>query len=93
MMLAATGRFPWRDVGPYVVAQLLGAAAGALLVVQIGVTVDPRGGPARGLVVGQPHHGAAGESENTYGSECEAGLDTRFRAVLHRSSFRATCCG
>jgi len=31
--LAATGRFPWREVGPYVVAQLLGAAAGALLVV------------------------------------------------------------
>lgn len=31
--LAATGRFPWRDVGPYVVVQLIGAVAGALLVV------------------------------------------------------------
>ena len=31
--LAATGRFPWRDVGPYVLVQLLGAVAGALLVV------------------------------------------------------------
>ena len=31
--LAATGRFPWREVGPYAVAQLLGAAAGGLLVV------------------------------------------------------------
>ena len=33
IVLAATGRFPWRDVGPYVVVQLLGAVAGALLVV------------------------------------------------------------
>jgi glycerol uptake facilitator protein len=33
LTLAITGRFPWRDVGPYVVVQLLGAAAGALLVV------------------------------------------------------------
>ena len=31
--LAATGRFPWRDVGPYVLVQLLGAVAGALIVV------------------------------------------------------------
>lgn len=31
--LAATRRFPWRDVGPYVVAQLLGSAVGGLLVV------------------------------------------------------------
>jgi glycerol uptake facilitator protein len=31
--LAATRRFPWREVGPYVVAQLIGAALGGLLVV------------------------------------------------------------
>lgn len=31
--LAATSRFPWRDVGAYVVAQLVGALAGGLLVV------------------------------------------------------------
>jgi len=31
--LAATGRFPWRDAGPYVLAQLVGAVVGALLVV------------------------------------------------------------
>jgi glycerol uptake facilitator protein len=31
--LAATGRFPWREVGPYVVAQLVGAALGGLLIV------------------------------------------------------------
>lgn len=30
--LAATKRFPWREVAPYVVAQLAGAAVGALLV-------------------------------------------------------------
>ena len=33
VVLAATGRFPWREVAPYVVAQLLGAAAGGLLIV------------------------------------------------------------
>ena len=31
--LAVTKRFPWRDVGPYVVAQLLGSVVGGLLVV------------------------------------------------------------
>ncbi len=31
--LAVTGRFPWREVGPYVVAQLLGSVPGGLLVV------------------------------------------------------------
>jgi glycerol uptake facilitator protein len=33
LVLAATRRFPWRDVGPYVVAQLVGAVVGGLLVV------------------------------------------------------------
>jgi glycerol uptake facilitator protein len=31
--LAATGRFPWREVTPYVVAQLVGAFGGGLLIV------------------------------------------------------------
>ena len=31
--LAAKGRFPWRDAGPYVLVQLAGAVVGALLVV------------------------------------------------------------
>jgi glycerol uptake facilitator protein len=31
--LAATRRFPWREVGPYVAAQLVGAVLGGLLVV------------------------------------------------------------
>lgn len=31
--LAVTGRFPWRDVVPYLIAQLVGAAVGALLIV------------------------------------------------------------
>jgi glycerol uptake facilitator protein len=33
LTLAARGRFPCRDTGPYVLAQLLGSVAGALLVV------------------------------------------------------------
>jgi glycerol uptake facilitator protein len=33
--LAATRRFPWREVVPYVVAQLVGAALGGLLVVAV----------------------------------------------------------
>ena len=33
LVLAATRRFPWRDVGPYVVAQLVGSVLGGLLVV------------------------------------------------------------
>ncbi len=32
LALAATGQFPWADVGPYVLAQLLGAMLGATLV-------------------------------------------------------------
>ena len=31
--LAATGRFPWREVGPYVAAQLVGSVFGGLLLV------------------------------------------------------------
>lgn len=31
--LAAVGRFSWRDVGPYIAAQALGAVAGAMLIV------------------------------------------------------------
>src|ERR671918_2422337 len=31
--LAVTGRFPWREVIPYVVAQLAGALGGGLLIV------------------------------------------------------------
>ena len=33
VVLAATGRFPWRDVVPYVVAQLVGAVLGGLVVI------------------------------------------------------------
>jgi glycerol uptake facilitator protein len=33
--LAATRRFPWREVGPYVVAQLVGGVLGGLLVVAV----------------------------------------------------------
>ena len=33
VVLAVTGRFPWRDVGPYVLAQLIGSLIGSLLIV------------------------------------------------------------
>ena len=33
VVLAGTGRFPWRDVGPYVLAQLVGSVLGGLLVI------------------------------------------------------------
>lgn len=33
VVLATTGRFPWRDVVPYVVAHLVGSVAGGLLIV------------------------------------------------------------
>ena len=33
LVLAVTGRFPWRDVGPYVLAQLIGSLLGGLLIV------------------------------------------------------------
>jgi glycerol uptake facilitator protein len=33
VVLAVTGRFPWRDVAPYVVVQLVGSVLGGLLIV------------------------------------------------------------
>lgn len=33
IVLAATGRFPWSDVGPYVVAQLVGSVLGGLVII------------------------------------------------------------
>ncbi|MDP9436363.1 MAG: aquaporin family protein [Actinomycetota bacterium] len=58
LTLAATRRFPWRDVAPYVGAQLLGAVAGALLVVALfgtaSVDVSNVGAVAFGDGVGYP---------------------------------------
>lgn len=33
LVLAITGRFPWRDVGPYIAAQMTGSVLGGLLIV------------------------------------------------------------
>jgi glycerol uptake facilitator protein len=56
--LAATRRFPWREVGPYVVAQLVGGALGGLLVVAAfgtaSVSVSNVGAVAFGEGVGYP---------------------------------------
>ena len=56
--LAATRRFPWRDVGPYVVAQLVGAGLGGLLLVAAfgtaSVDVSNVGAVAFGEGVGYP---------------------------------------
>ena len=56
--LAATGRFPWREVGPYVAAQLLGSVLGGLLVVaafgRIAVELGSVGGVAFGSGVSYP---------------------------------------
>lgn len=58
LTLAATRRFPWRDVGPYVVAQLAGAVLGGLLVVGAfgtdAVDLGNVGGVAFGAGVGYP---------------------------------------
>src|SRR2546430_14046118 len=47
--LAATGKFPWKDVAPYITAQALGAILGAP------ATPAPPGSPAKG-----PGPGSAG---------------------------------
>ena len=56
--LAATRRFPWRDVGPYVVAQLVGAVGGALVVLALfgtgSVEVSNLGAVSFGEGVGYP---------------------------------------
>ena len=56
--LAATGRFPWREVGPYIAAQLLGSVLGGLLVVaafgRIAVELGSVGGVAFGSGVSYP---------------------------------------
>ena len=56
--LAATGRFPWRDAGPYVVAQLAGSVLGGLLVVAafgtVAVDLGNVGGVSFGDGVGYP---------------------------------------
>lgn len=58
LVLAATGRFPWRDAGPYVVAQLVGSVLGGLLVVAAfgseAVDFGNLGGVAFGEGVGYP---------------------------------------
>ncbi|MBW3648344.1 MAG: aquaporin family protein [Actinobacteria bacterium] len=56
--LAAKGRFPWKDAGPYVLAQLAGSVVGALLVVaafgRSSVDTSTAGAVAFGEGVGYP---------------------------------------
>jgi glycerol uptake facilitator protein len=58
LTLATTRRFPWREVGPYVVAQLVGAVLGGLLIVAAfgtaSVDVSNAGAVSFGEGVGYP---------------------------------------
>jgi glycerol uptake facilitator protein len=67
--LAATRRFPWRDVAPYIAAQLLGALCGALVVLALfgagSVDVSNLGAVAFGEGVGYPRAVLA-EAVGTY---------------------------
>jgi glycerol uptake facilitator protein len=58
LALAATRRFPWREVAPYVVAQLVGAVLGGLLIVAAfgtaSVDVSNAGSVSFGAGVGYP---------------------------------------
>ena len=58
LVLAVTGRFPWRDVGPYLVAQMLGSVLGGLLIIGAfgtgAVALDNVGGVAFAPGVGYP---------------------------------------
>ena len=58
LALAATRRFPWKDVGPYIGAQLVGAVLGALVVLVLfgadSVSVSNLGATSFGEGVGYP---------------------------------------
>lgn len=58
LALASTRRFPWREVAPYVVAQLVGAVLGGLLIVaafgRASVDVSNAGSVSFGAGVGYP---------------------------------------
>lgn len=67
--LAATRRFPWKDVGPYIAAQLAGALLGALVVLALfgtsSVDVSNLGAVSFGEGVGYPRAVLA-EAVGTY---------------------------
>lgn len=52
IVLAATGRFPWRDVVPYVLAQLAGALLGALVLIGTFGTAAVNRGNVGGVAFG-----------------------------------------
>jgi glycerol uptake facilitator protein len=66
--LALTRRFPWAEVGPYILAQLLGAFVGALLIVAaFGSTAVDLGIGATTLAPGVPYwQGIVAEILGTY---------------------------
>src|SRR5690606_8111002 len=63
--LAAAGRFPWRDVGGYIVAQIIGGAVGTTLLVLIGLS-----GPGNWLQQAQ----AGGFASNGFGEHSPGGF-------------------
>lgn len=66
--LALTRRFPWAEVGPYILAQLVGAFAGALLIVAaFGSTAVDLGIGSTALAPGVPYwQGIVAEILGTY---------------------------
>lgn len=68
LALAATRRFPWREVVPYVVAQLVGAFVGAVLVIAVfGTVAVDLGLGATTLGQGVPYwQGIVAESLGTF---------------------------
>ncbi|UWF78203.1 MULTISPECIES: aquaporin [Microbacterium] len=71
--MAAAGRFPWRDVGPYAVAQLVGSVVGTTLLVLVGMF-----GPETWLAAAQD----AGFASNGWDAQSPGGFGMLAAVVI-----------